>query len=157
MLFAVLLIHQLLWDMGASVMVKGMAMAVRKYLYIREQNGGCDHTIGCGIDIEEIEAESLEDAIEQVINFTDDYKDLDDGQLSDQLCDSGLSGVSEDAWEYKIVAARLIEISSSTNMMPILKAKLAEVNDFRNERKNKAKDAEELKQYEKLKKKFEKK
>lgn len=33
-----------------------------KFLLVRKQDGGCDHTIGCGVAVHEIEAASLDEA-----------------------------------------------------------------------------------------------
>jgi hypothetical protein len=128
-----------------------------KYYYIRRQSQGCDYTIGCGISVKEIRAKSKEEAIEKIIGLPDDWKEWDDDSLHDNLCSSGLADVAEDAWERKICSAELIEVNNSIDLMPILKFKLKEIQDFRSERKKKAAEDEEKLQYEKLKKKFEKK
>jgi C4-type Zn-finger protein len=40
---------------------------VNRYILIESQGGGCDHTIGCGYRITEIEGETDQDAVAQAI------------------------------------------------------------------------------------------
>jgi hypothetical protein len=121
----------------------------KTYLYIRRQNGGCDYTIGCGISIEEIRAKSLEDAIDKIIDLPKDWKESWD---EDMIYGTGLARIDDD-----IDGAELIEITSSTDIMPILQAKLKEVKAFQEEAEKKVNEDIERKKYEELKKKFEKK
>lgn len=49
-----------------------------------EQNGGCDYTIGCGLATREIEAPSMEMAIQEVIGLFNDGElrsDIDNAKL----------------------------------------------------------------------------
>lgn len=51
-----------------------------KFLLVREQSGGCDYTINCGLDVSVIVAESMAAALEQVrqtvvgIDSDDDWR-----------------------------------------------------------------------------------
>jgi hypothetical protein len=53
---------------------------MKTFLIVEEQGGGCDYTIGCGIRTTQIEADSMEEAIEFIKN--ESFKDRsgeDDG------------------------------------------------------------------------------
>jgi hypothetical protein len=124
-----------------------------KYFYVREQGGGCDYTIGCGISVEEIRAKSLDEAIEKVVGLPEDWKEY--CEEDDYFCDSGIYEISSRAEERKIKYARLFEVNKVVDMIPILQKHLNEVEAYRAELKIKNAADAELKQYEKLKKKFE--
>lgn len=132
---------------------------MKKFLYIREQDGGCDYTIGCGISIQAIEAASKEEAIYKIIGLGDDWKEeireyfKTERTISSYLCETGLYDV-QDHIDNRISNAYLIEVSEETPMIDILNDKLREVNDFKNELLKKSDEDSEKEQYEKLKKKF---
>jgi len=128
----------------------------KTYLYIRRQGSvGCDYTIGCGIDVQRIAANSMEDAMKKIINISDDWKES--SNPADWICDSGLVDVQRGEYSQNIVVADLIEISGEVNMIPILKTKLAEIESAQKEIDKKVSEDIEFKKYEELKKKFEKK
>lgn len=134
----------------------------KTYLYIRRQENGCDYTIGCGISVQHIKANSKEEAIKKIIDLPDNWKqelktwiDEDgdiDGCYHDTICDTGMGDIMDR--DNPIQNADLIEVSDETDMMPILEAKLAEAEAFKKELLNAQKEKAELEQYEKLKKKF---
>lgn len=137
----------------------------KRYYYIRRQNGGCDYTIGCGISIQTIRASSKEEAIKKIIDLPDNWKQelkewVDqeggdvDGCYHDTIADSGMGDIMPDDYVTRISSAELIEVTDEIDMMPILRAKLAEAEAFRKELSDAQKEKAELEQYEKLKKKF---
>jgi len=137
---------------------------MKDFIYIRWQaGGGCGHTIGCGVTVQDISAESREEAIEKIIDLGADWKEklaadiADDGDVEgwfdDFICDSGVYDVSSDN-EFRISEGILYEVKSAMGMKPILKKKLAEANAFKTELLKKAAEDLEKQQYEALKKKF---
>jgi len=138
---------------------------MKKFIYIRRQNNGCDYTIGCGISAKVIMAESKDEAIKKIINVDDTWKEdliqnFEDGCLEDFFYDyvagSGLIDLHDDN-DFKIASAVLYEVSDEINMIPVLSSSLKELTDFKDNLLEEAKEKEERAQYEKLKKKFEKK
>lgn len=127
----------------------------KKYFLYKEQEGqGCDYTIGCGSSFEEVEANSLNDAIDQVVDLPDDWDQVEDeDELHDNICESGISMVKIDNCD-RLNTIELYEISKVVDLIPILKAKLAEVDAVLDGNRAKAKEAAERAQFEKLKKKF---
>jgi hypothetical protein len=135
-----------------------------RYFYIRRQSGGCDYTIGCGISVEELLADNMEDAIQEVIDLPNDWKsacedggeDNFDDYLHDMLADSGLGDIL-DRNEFRIESGEILEVKNIVNMMPILKEKLQEVYAFKKEFEDKTQSDSERALYEKLHKKYGKK
>lgn len=134
----------------------------KKYYYIRRQENGCDYTIGCGVSIQLIRADSREEAIKKIIDLPDNWKqelkdwiseDGDiDGCYHDTIADTALGDITDR--DNPITSADLIEVSDEIDMMPILEEKLAEAEAFKKELLDAQKEKAELEQYEKLKKKF---
>lgn len=135
----------------------------KTFLYIRRQDKGCDYTIGCGISVSYIKADSKEEAIKKIIDLPDNWKeeleewikegdDIEDC-YHDTIADSGLGYIMSDEYN-SINSATLIEIVDEIDMMPILEEKFAEAEAFKKGLMNKANEDAELKQYEKLKKKL---
>jgi hypothetical protein len=135
-----------------------------RYFYIRRQSGGCDYTIGCGISVEELSADNMEDAIKEVIDLPDDWKsqceeggeDNFDDNLHEMLADCGLGDIL-DRNEFRIESGEILEVKNIVNMMPILKEKLQEVYAFKKEFEDKTQSDSERALYEKLHKKYGKK
>ncbi len=126
---------------------------MRYFLLRRQKGAGCDYTIGCGLTFHEIDADNMDEAIEQVIDLPDDWESItDEDELSDMICDTGLSDV--EPGEFEMDAVRLFEVSDSVNLIPILKKKLAEVEAHKASLQAKEQEEAERAQYEKLKKKF---
>lgn len=136
----------------------------KKFLYIRRQENGCDYTIGCGISVRIIKADSKEEAIKKIIDLPDNWKeelvnwigqDNDiDGCYHDTVADTGLSAVMDGEYENPIDSADLIEVADEIDMLPILEAKLEETEAFKKKLHEEAQEKSEREQYEKLKKKF---
>jgi len=140
---------------------------MKKFIYIRRQNNGCDYTIGCGISIKFIEAVSKKDAIKKIKNIDDTWKEylqqaFEDGDLevsfNEYISESGLRDAMNDkSAGYIADEAYLYEILSETDMMPVLRDTLKEMSDFKDKLFKQAEEKAERIQYEKLKKKFENK
>lgn len=139
----------------------------KEYLLIRRQySSGCDYTIGCGVTVTRISASSLEDALQKLIKLPEDWKQqLENAKDQDQrerILESLVSGQSnflidtDDSSERFCAEIDLYEVSSSSNVFPILQGKLKEIRDFEKELQQKEVDEIERKQFERLKKKFEK-
>lgn len=140
----------------------------KHFIYVRTQESGCDYTIGCGISLEDIYADSKEDAIKQIIALSDSWKEdlrewikQEDGDIDgcyhDTMVDTGLTDVMDDPYVTKPNNLYVLEIADSFSMIGILKLKLRAAEDFKAELLKEAKESSEKEQYEKLKKKFEKK
>lgn len=48
-----------------------------KYIAVLKQSGGCDYTIGCGIEVIEIDETERSGALDKLDEIVDDYKDTD--------------------------------------------------------------------------------
>ncbi len=132
-----------------------------KYYLVRYQKGqGCDYTIGCGLDVEQISAKNMDEAIKKVIGIPDDWKETFNEGWEDYIYDDGHLGDAEIDSERQIESVSLLEVNEEINMMPILKAKLAEMKShfqfLRDEKDLAAKEARDLAEFERLKKKFKK-
>jgi len=136
-------------------------LAKMKYYLIRVQAGqGCDYTIGCGLNVSHLRAKNKEDAIKEVIGLPDDWKESFSKDWEDYMYDTGYLGDAEDDMERQIESVDLLEVNEEIDMMPILKAKLAEVKghfqSLQDQKDLKAKEARDLAEFERLKKKFKK-
>jgi hypothetical protein len=86
-----------------------------KFILVSEEDGGCDYTIGCGICVEEIEANSLKAAIEVVVS-PDEYGER----------------TNVDYWQadrdaaHSIVKSTLYVVSEVVDMAPFLDKAKAE-------------------------------
>lgn len=141
----------------------------KKYYCLREQAGqGCDYTIGCGIAIDIIYANSLEEAQKKLISLPETWKEdlvawieKEDGDVddcyNDIICESGLDYVRSDEYGPRMASITLLEVTEEVDMMPILRTKLAEAEAFKDSLLQKVGEEAERAAYEKLKKKFEKK
>ena len=104
------------------------------FLAIWRQDGGCDYTIGCGIEAVTLEASDLEGARHKVL-----VQLVDDNYYGDEVIDS-------------IKSVTIYEVSSSIRLEP------KEWNPLRDAAKKTAKEAEtarrELAELERLKAKY---
>lgn len=66
---------------------------MKKFVLVERHGGGCDYTIGCGIRVTELEAESLEEAYQQTVE------------------DGDIFGQTQQAIIYEVVAAMEIDIT----------------------------------------------
>lgn len=127
---------------------------MKYYLFRRQSGQGCDYTIGCGLSLERLSAKTKEEAIEEVIDLPDDWQEIEDeDELHDILCDTGLSD-ADPAGFRPMSEVTLLEVASETDLLPILRAKLAEVNALKEKRAAQRQEEAERAQYEKLRKKF---
>jgi hypothetical protein len=64
---------------------------MKTFLVVERQNGGCDYTIGCGINTYTVEAESYESLLEGIRTFlrTAHPDDIGDNSLASALVDEG--------------------------------------------------------------------
>jgi hypothetical protein len=139
-----------------------------RYFVWRKQKGtGCDYMIGCGQNVSELKASNREDAIAEVMGLDDNWKnevleqagkdagirDVED-YLSDYISDTSLRDV-QSGWDWEMENVRLLEVSAEVNMIPLMKAKLAEVDEWKLEMRTKIQEQEERAAYEKMKAKFE--
>jgi len=77
---------------------------MKRFLLIREQGGGCDHTIGCGIDYHIFKAKNIEAAYEWARDKCLEYYTPEKNSYSRWFCE----------WEIK--KAKLFEITSPVDL-----------------------------------------
>ena len=101
---------------------------------VMTQSGGCDNTIGCGVHIEPLDAETLEEAIEEAkeLFFSEDGEHYLDGESS-------------------LEEARLIQ--DDDNILPLDNWRKEHRKNAEAE-KNASKESSELAEYKRLQKKF---
>jgi hypothetical protein len=133
---------------------------MKYYLYMVQSGRGCDYTIGCGTKLELLPKtiSSREAAIAHVIglpqNWKEDFEeDNDEDYVREYLLDTGLLYV-DDSRDEMLDACSLLEVSKETDLLPILRAKIEEVRTYADSKRNKALEAREKAEYERLKKKF---
>lgn len=135
---------------------------MKTYLLYREQEGGCDYTIGCGLSVSTIRANSMEEAIAKVVGTKDWKKEaLEDESYEDFLDelvhDTYLLNANENRDNDRACCEMtLYEVSEKKNMLPLLRKKLADIKEFRESLDQKAQSEHELKEFERLKKKLKK-
>jgi len=136
-------------------------LAKMKYYLIRVQaEQGCDYTIGCGVDVTQISAKNLGEAIQKVVGVPSDWRSTFSEGWEDYIYNEGHLGDAVIDRERQIESVSLLEVNEEIDMMPILKAKLAEIKShfqyLRDEKDLEAKEARDLAEFERLKKKFKK-
>jgi hypothetical protein len=124
---------------------------MKQYIVIEYQTGGCDYTIGCGYRITTFEAQNWEDAVNTVL--TKEGEDYPGNYL-----------LNERKWKPKqyIISCferengashvMLVEVSCSMQLDDLILKRLGDVAKA----KEKEKEDAERKEFERLKKKFEK-
>lgn len=139
-------------------------MNKKYFVYKIQKQEGCDYTIGCGISLEELEATSMNEAIEQVIDLPDswreDFKKMDKDEWHDYIHDTILDRIrcssskdeKEFNREFELEEINILEVSKVVDLIPLIKSKKEEVHLFL----SKEKKSDEFKEYKRLKKKFEK-
>lgn len=129
---------------------------MKTFLMLKEQGGGCDYTIGCGINYEILRAASMEDAKRKALDLPDNWKDVckDPDDCDELISDSLLRYVGDH--DSSCESITLYEIVDSFDLMGLAKEKITEIETYSEYLKLKEKEEEERKQYEKLKKKFDK-
>ncbi|HLG27735.1 MAG TPA: hypothetical protein VI423_08115 [Paenisporosarcina sp.] len=128
-----------------------------KYYMVRRQNNGCDYTIGCGISISELKASSMAEAIENAIDLDPNWKEkaksaFASDYIDDMIADSALGYLSR---ENPIVKAEILAVVESVDLIPIIVAKLQEIDAFKDALLKETQEEKERDQYKRLKKKFE--
>lgn len=136
---------------------------MKKYLLIREQSGGCDYTIGCGVAYSIFEAENIEAAIKVAGgNLTledfkpdDEDEDEDEDSLHDRLHDDFNLVLDFQAKnEHGINSATLYEINSCCHLDGPLMVSKKSLKEYQDSLSVKKQEQAERELYEKLKKKF---
>lgn len=110
---------------------------MKKYIIIQHQEGGCDYTIGCGIDIKIVEAPSIESAI------------LDFMYKGDELITLNVD-YSPDSFEIYEIGEHL----SEDECMSLYEEEKLKVDQEEAENTLKEQELWELKEYNRLKAKF---
>lgn len=136
-------------------------MNKKTFLLYRKQDGGCDYTIGCGMSLSVIRASSMEEAIEIVAGTKKDWKKeaLESESYEDYLDEmthaTYLLNASEDPDNDCACSTMILyEMADSRDILPILRAKLAEIDSFQESLDQKVQQEQELKEFERLKKKL---
>lgn len=80
-----------------------MSTGTKRFLLVREQDGGCDYTIGCGVVVDEYDAESIDALLAQLRTDMDD--DADEAELRNE------ERVSR-ATVYEVVAQRELPLDA---------------------------------------------
>ena len=134
---------------------------MKTYLLYREQSDGCDYTIGCGRSLTSIKASSMEEALEKIAGLDPDWKsEISESESREDyifsiINDSYLANADLDN-EQSCIEMTLYEVSNEKNILPILRKKIDELKEFKIVLDKKSQDRQELKEFERLKKKFEK-
>jgi len=127
-------------------------MSKKYYLYRKQKGEGCDYTIACGESLSLLSAKSMEEAIDEVINFPDLSEINDEDELNDVMCDS-MSDVS-DNHGYDYAEIEILEVTSTKYLQPLIDAANKKVHALKESLSKKKVELAERQQYEKLKKKF---
>jgi len=131
-----------------------------KYMVLQIQKGkGCNYTIGCGTRVFWLDAKSKDEAIKEVLDLPDNWKDLvhecgSPEELIINKC-SSLSCVDPSKY-YQFEEIMLIEVSDQIDMIPILKKEFDNICNYYVEFYDKKLEEAELKELERLRKKFNK-
>jgi len=138
-----------------------------KYILIEEQppGSGCDYSIGCGIRVTDLRAKTMEEAVKEVIDIEDDWKEfVDELEHEDDFCDlfctqfDSLNRVPSDKADYpeswQISDCYILEVSETKNMIEMLRNKRREIEDHIEKAKEKLAKDRRRQEFEKLKKEF---
>jgi hypothetical protein len=115
---------------------------MKKFIWLKEENDGCDYTIACGKDWEFLQAESIEDAIQQAKDkLSKDYREYGD---------------PEDEFKCDLDQMWLLEVSALPNAMVSvdMEAFVKEVNKGRNKILAEKEEKKARTMYKKLRKRF---
>ncbi len=100
---------------------------MKDYIAILKQKGGCDYTIGCGVDIIKIKSKTIEQAEEEVFNILrGGYTDIDGLDI------------------YEVSSKKIVDINKFYK----------EEDEKREEEKKTRKEKKEREEYERLIRKF---
>lgn len=130
-----------------------------EYWLLRKQSSGCDYTIGCGTSFSKLRASTKAEAILEITGLGENWKEqVLNGDMKfneDFLCDCGyLSDIEPSEWSSSIKSIQLIEVSGSFDMIPTMKAKLAEAKAFEQELNAEKQKKSDLETFEALKEKL---
>ncbi len=133
-----------------------------KYYLVRAQKGqGCDYTIRCGLDIKQIFAKTKAEAIKKISGIPDDWKEVFSKDWRDCMDETEYLDNIDPGSDQECSQMTLLEVNEEIDMIPILKAKLAEVNAhcrlIQDQKNQAAKEEKDLAEYKRLQKKFGKK
>lgn len=124
---------------------------MKKFLLVIRQSSGCDYTIGCGVSVYEMSAESMKEAIVRATGMSNDWKseieDYDEDDLYDWQRETLLHDLES---ENDIISIDLIEVGEEVDLIPILEKWKKEVDEFKEQKK----EAAEKELYNKLHKKY---
>lgn len=136
---------------------------MKKFICVKRQSGeGCDYTIGCGVRVDVIHAETEAEAQKRALNHADGWEEhfeevavispdrLKD-YVRDYICD--MPGQSDDRSLSSFV---LYEICSETDLILQLDKDVNYLRGLVAANQAEIKEAQERARYEELKKKFEK-
>lgn len=126
----------------------------KRFLVVMRQRGkGCDYTIGCGTRTSIVYANSKEEAIQGFTLQPESWKEYIDEhcELDDMLYDTYADYVDTDS-EVRCNEITLYEISSETNLIPLIKESVDEVRNYLKEVQTKKKEEAEFEHFKKFEK-----
>lgn len=129
---------------------------MKTFLLIKQQDNGCDYTIGCGVTVSLFKAESMEAAKKKLINLDDNWKkecQNNDNSIDFLLHEGLISYVNEES-DFCCTEIELYEVSDSFNMIPLLKEKTAEIEAYQKQLEEEEITAHDIKEFERLKNKL---
>lgn len=128
-----------------------------KFISYQQQKGyGCDYSIGCGMRVEIIEANSLEKALDKILKLPDNWDEIENpDSFHDQVIIEAASRVLNSERGDQVAQWKLYQIAEEVDLMPLVKKQKKLLDSQLEKIKTNIKDKEDKLKYEELKKKFE--
>lgn len=130
------------------------------YCFKTQRGEGCDYSIDCGKQLKLLRAKTMEDAIKEVVDVPDGWKETikayidNNADVYDYIHEMNLDLFTRD-WN-QISSCEILEVSNQVDLEQLIRAKQKEVNNYVKELQEAKKVSEEYQQYLKLKEKFKK-
>lgn len=137
---------------------------MKTFLVIREQeNAGCDYTIGCGTTVGIIEAESLEEAEKQLMDFDEAELEKEIKELIEEHGDEWENYLSDyindnielnDNDEWRLASLWLVELGSNSEMVDEFDNNKAKLESILKRHRKSYQETAERKELNRLQKKY---
>lgn len=136
---------------------------MKQFLVVKRQAGeGCDYTIGCGVKVELVQAESLHAAFFKVVDLRHDWeaslkeeiKNLEESDEIEGFLHDWLTYLPPIEGESALSEIDIYEVTVSLDAIPLIKAVRTDVQLMMADVKRSSKEDKEFKLYQELKKKF---
>ena len=128
-----------------------------KFVSYQQQEGyGCDYSIGCGMRVEIIEANSLEKALDKILKLPDNWDEIENpDSFHDRVIIEAASRVLDSERGDRLAQWKLYQIAEEVDLMPLIEKQKQLLDSQLEKIKTNIKDKEDKLKYEELKKKFE--